>query len=253
MAKKDALNSLLDNIDADSDLNFYGVNLLDEKEFVMFIKRTEHLCRKSQEYDMWQKRTKAMAVNQNSDPLKDDAVCCPICGVQYEYAPAESHHHPITLFNLCVRNFQEWIDNQELSDKRPLDLVQEVMEKHLCNEVEHVVLCKHCHEKYHNGEQVTKEELQKIIDFKRAEKINNYPQTIKDLVLLKKEREARYMERRKIDNETTLGNLHEDTDVNELKASIINHINAEEFFEEIKEKYSNNGSTNNNEIKLENQ
>lgn len=247
--KKDGLNSLLENIDPDSDLNFYGMNLLDEKEFSLFIKKTEHLCRKSQEYDVWQKRTKAMAVNQNSDDSKNDAEYCPVCGVGYIYAPAESHHHPITLFNLCVKQFQEWIDNNELSNKRPLDLVQEVMDIHLCGEVEHVVLCKHCHEKYHNGEQVTKEELQKIIDFKRGSKINSYPQNIQDLLLLKKEREQKYKERRNNDNRSSLGSLQSNMELNELKFSILNHIEEDEFMQEINLKFGGLDQKNNMENK----
>ena len=114
MAKKE-LNSLLENIDPDSDLNFYGVDLLDEKAFTLFVKRNEFLCRKSQEYEMWSKRTKAFAINQNSDPERNDAEFCPICKISYEFASAESHHHPVTLFNIVVRHFQAWIDNNELS------------------------------------------------------------------------------------------------------------------------------------------
>ena len=177
------LNSLLENISAEDDLVFYGIDLMDEKMFTLFIKKTEFICRKSQEYDIWQRRTKSFAVNQNSDPDKDDSEHCPICGISYEYAAPESHHHPITLFNLCVKQFQIWIDNRELNDKRPLDLVQEVMETHLCGGVEHVVLCKHCHEKYHNGEKVTREELTKIIDYKRSLKLEAYPDTVKEVIL----------------------------------------------------------------------
>ena len=233
MAKKDALNSLLENIDPDSDLNFYGIDLLDEKAFTLFVKKTEFLCRKSQEYEMWSKRTKSFAVNQNSDPEKNDAEYCPICGINYEYANAESHHHPVTLFNLVVRHFQEWVDNQELNEKRPLDLVQEVMEKHLCGEVEHVVLCKHCHEKYHNGEKVTRDELQKIIDYKRSMKLNDYPQTLKDLMLLKKGHEKKYLDRRLEDSRSELGDLVQDKDRNEILAGIFSHIGAQEFYENI--------------------
>lgn len=233
MAKKDTVNSLLENIDPELDLNFYGIDLNDEKAFNLFIKKCEFLCRKSQEYDMWQKRTKALAVNQNKDENKNDSEYCPICGIGYEFAASESHHHPITLFNLCVNQFQEWIDDQELPDKRPLDLIQEVMEKHLCDEIEHVVLCKHCHEKYHNGEINIKTELQKIIDFKRSKKIDNYPDTVKELLNIKRRSEESIWKKRKDDQKETFQNIHEDLSQEDILGSIFSQINEREFFENL--------------------
>lgn len=233
MAKKDTVNSLLENIDPELDLNFYGIDLNDEKAFNLFIKKCEFLCRKSQEYDMWQKRTKALAVNQNRDENKNDSEYCPICGIGYEFAASESHHHPITLFNLCVKQFQEWVDDQELPDKRPLDLIQEVMEKHLCDEIEHVVLCKHCHEKYHNGEINIKTELQKIIDFKRSKKIDNYPDTVKELLDIKRRSEESIWKKRKDDQKETFQNIHEDLSQEDILGSIFSQINEREFFENL--------------------
>ena len=233
MAKKDNLNGLLENIDPELDLNFYGVDLNDEKAFNLFIKKCEFLCRKSLEYDMWAKRTKALAVNQNSNEELNDAENCPICKISYQYAQAESHHHPITLFNHCVRVFQDWIDNEELPDKRPLDLIQEVMEKHLCDEIEHVVLCKHCHEKYHNGEINIKTELQKIIDFKRSKKIDNYPDTVKELLDIKRRSEESIWKKRKDDQKETFQNIHEDLSQEDILGSIFSQINEREFFENL--------------------
>ena len=231
------LNSLLENISAEDDLVFYGIDLMDEKMFTLFIKKTEFICRKSQEYDIWQRRTKSFAVNQNPDPDKDDSEHCPICGISYEYAAPESHHHPITLFNLCVKQFQIWIDNRELNDKRPLDLVQEVMETHLCGGVEHVVLCKHCHEKYHNGEKVTREELTKIIDYKRSLKLEAYPDTVKEVILLKNAREEKYRQRRRKDNQQLLSDIIPgEISRDDLIGGIMEHIDAQEFYKEIKEK-----------------
>lgn len=170
----DLLYNLEGIVGDDDELIFYGVDILDEREFKKFIQRIEFLCRKSQEYDVWQKRTKMLAVHQNSDPNKCDSENCPICGIAYQYAPPESHHHPITLFNMVVAKFQEWVDNNILDDKQPLDLVFEVMFSHLTNRVEHVVLCKHCHERYHNGEYKTREALDIIIEYKREQEKLNY-------------------------------------------------------------------------------
>ena len=231
--KSDSTNGLLDNIDPEMDLEFYGVSLNDEKAFKLFIKKCEFLCRKSQEYEIWSKRTKALAVNQNEDPQKNDAENCPICSISYEYAQAESHHHPITLFNLVVRQFQEWIDDQIMTEKRPLDLIQEVMDKHLCNEVEYVVLCKHCHEKYHNGEHNTTKELQKIIDFKRSQKSKDYPLTLKEILDIKKQANQKIWEKRKKDQKETFGEIHSNISKEDILNDIFSQIEERDFYEEL--------------------
>ena len=231
--KSDSTNGLLDNIDPEMDLEFYGVSLNDEKAFKLFIKKCEFLCRKSQEYEIWSKRTKALAVNQNEDPQKNDAENCPICSISYEYAQAESHHHPITLFNLVVRQFQEWIDDQIMTEKRPLDLIQEVMDKHLCNEVEYVVLCKHCHEKYHNGEHNITKELQKIIDFKRSQKSKDYPLTLKEILDIKKQANQKIWEKRKKDQKETCGEIHSNISKEDILNDIFSQIEERDFYEEL--------------------
>lgn len=231
--KSDSTNDLLDNIDPEMDLEFYGVSLNDEKAFNLFIKKCEFLCRKSQEYEIWAKRTKALAVNQNEDPQKNDAENCPICSISYEYAQAESHHHPITLFNLVVRQFQEWIDDQIMTEKRPLDLIQEVMDKHLCNEVEYVILCKHCHEKYHNGEHNITKELQKITDYKRSQKSKDYPLTLKEILDIKKQANQKIWEKRKKDQKETFGEIHSDISKEDILNDIFSQIEERDFYEEL--------------------
>ena len=231
--KSDSTNDLLDNIDPEMDLEFYGVSLNDEKAFNLFIKKCEFLCRKSQEYEIWAKRTKALAVNQNEDPQKNDAENCPICLISYEYAQAESHHHPITLFNLVVRQFQEWIDDQIMTEKRPLDLIQEVMDKHLCNEVEYVILCKHCHEKYHNGEHNITKELQKITDYKRSQKSKDYPLTLKEILDIKKQANQKIWEKRKKDQKETFGEIHSDISKEDILNDIFSQIEERDFYEEL--------------------
>ena len=169
MNDKPITNPMLDlSYIRDDDVDFFGIDLADEKSFRLFIKLTEGLCRRTIEYQLWAKRTKMLAHEQNEDPDKDDSSFCPICGLSYEYVDPESHHHPITLFNLCVNTFQSWIDENELRNKQPLDLVYDVMQLHAMGKVEHVVLCKHCHEKYHNGLFEVKEAVDKIITFKRG-------------------------------------------------------------------------------------
>lgn len=169
MNDKPVTNPMLDlSYIRDDDVDFFGIDLADEKSFKLFIRLTENICRRTVEYTLWAQRTKMLACNQNEDPNKDDSSFCPICGLSYVYVDPESHHHPITLFNLCVNTFQSWIDENELRNKQPLDLVYDVMQLHAMGKVEHAVLCKHCHEKYHNGLFEVKEAVDKIITFKRG-------------------------------------------------------------------------------------
>ena len=171
----------------DDDVDFFGIDLADEKSFRLLIKLTEGLCRRTIEYQLWAKRTKMLAHEQNEDPEKDDSSFCPICALSYEYVDPESHHHPITLFNLCVNTFQNWIDENELKEKQPLDLVYDVMQLHAMGKVEHVVLCKHCHEKYHNGLFEVKEAVDKIIAFKRKRQEEEDKATMPEPLFLAKQ------------------------------------------------------------------
>lgn len=183
-------NPLLDLTSLDSDqYDWYGIDLADEKAFRKLIVLTEAICRRSVEYSLWAGRTKMLAKDQNEDTRLDDSSFCPICGLSYEYVDPESHHHPITLFNLVKNKFQSWIDSNDLSDKRPLDLAYEVMIDHAQNKIEHVVLCKHCHEKYHNGLFEVKEQVDKIMEFKRKRKEQVEKETLPEAIL--KEKAAR--------------------------------------------------------------
>lgn len=222
----DLLCNLDDIVGDDEEFIFYGINIMDEKEFKKFIQKIEFLCRKSQEYEVWQKRTKMLAVHQNPDPSRCDSETCPKCGIQYDYAAPESHHHPVTLFNLVVGTFQKWIDENLLEEKQPLDLVFEVMFLHLSNKVEHVVLCKHCHERYHNGEIKTREELDKIIEYKREQyKLTLTDEKLEEANLRKIERDLDKKERNQFRSEIL--NLNPEN-VNEIDLmDFINNRNIE--------------------------
>ena len=168
MNEKPNTNPMLDiSFLRDDDVDFFGIDLADEKSFRLLIKLTEGLCRRTIEYQLWAKRTKMLAHEQNEDPEKDDSSFCPICALSYEYVDPESHHHPITLFNLCINTFQNWIDENEL--------------------VEHIVLCKHCHEKYHNGLFEVKEAVDKIIAFKRKRQEEEDKATMPEPLFLAKQ------------------------------------------------------------------
>ena len=112
--------------------------MTNERSFVKCIKHLVKIARGSMSYASWQKITKY--------PVKE----CPICKESFEYVKPESHHHPLTIFDIFETCVQKHIDLDDLYEYTDLQIVEEVMEKHFAREVDYIVLCKHCHQKYHD-------------------------------------------------------------------------------------------------------
>ena len=118
---------------------WYKYDLGNEKQFVLCIKKLEFMVRKSFSYDSWQKRTK-YPVNW-----------CPICRDNFDWVKPETHHYPQTLFEIVEGVLQKHIDLNDLDDFTDFDICQEIMDAHFQKKVNYIVLCKHCHEKYHDN------------------------------------------------------------------------------------------------------
>jgi len=138
---------------------WYRYDLSNEKQFVLCIKKLEFMVRKSFSYDSWQKRTKY--------PVSE----CAICNESFEWVKPETHHHPQTLFDIVEGILQKHIDLNDISDFTDFDICQEIMDAHFQKKVNYVVLCKQCHEKYHDNHPDILEEIdaaqiaqKKIID-----------------------------------------------------------------------------------------
>jgi transcription elongation factor Elf1 len=117
---------------------WYKYDLSNQAQFVRCIKQLEFLVRKSFSYDSWQKRTK-YAVSE-----------CPICGESFEFVKPESHHHPQTLFAITEGVLQKHIDLNDIDDYTDFQICEEIMQLHFDKKVSFIVLCKHCHDKYHS-------------------------------------------------------------------------------------------------------
>ena len=115
-----------------------GFDLSKEKQYTMVIKKLEFIIRKSLQYDIWQKRSK-IGVDT-----------CPICEESLHFLKPESHHYPATLFDIVDQVLQEHIHENTLDEQNDLDIAQEVLSKHMRNTIDYIVLCKQCHEKYHD-------------------------------------------------------------------------------------------------------
>ena len=118
---------------------WYQYDLSNERKFIQCIKHLEMMVRRSMSYTSWQKRSK-YAVSS-----------CPICSENFGYVRAESHHHPVTLFDIVETILQKHIDLNDLNDFTDFQIAEEIMAQHFAKKVDYIVLCKHCHEKYHDN------------------------------------------------------------------------------------------------------
>jgi len=117
---------------------WYDVDLSNPTKFIRCIKQLEFMCRKSFSYAVWQKRTKY--------PISS----CPICGDSFEFVAPETHHFPRTLFSITEDILQKHIDLDDLDDFTDFEIADEIMHAHTNKKVAYIVLCTHCHAKYHS-------------------------------------------------------------------------------------------------------
>jgi hypothetical protein len=118
---------------------WYKFDLGNERHFAGCVKKLEFLCRKSLAYDSWQKRTKY--------PVS----VCPVCSDSFQWVKPETHHYPETMFDICEGVLQKHIDLNDLDDYTDFQICDEIMQAHFEKKVSYVVLCKSCHEKYHDN------------------------------------------------------------------------------------------------------
>ncbi len=146
--------------------DWMGFDLSKEKQYSLLIKKLEFLIRKSIQYDIWQKRSKIGIKN------------CPVCEESLYSLKPESHHYPLTLFDIVDNCLQQHIQENNLDSLNELDIVQEVMTKHNTNNIDYVVLCKQCHERYHDDFPST---VQKMPDAFSVQKKERYDYRHKDI------------------------------------------------------------------------
>jgi len=151
-----------------------GFDLANEKKYALLIKKLEFLIRKSIQYDIWQKRSK-IGIQE-----------CPICMESLYYLKPESHHFPETLFDVVDNILQHHIHENDLDSLNELDIVQEVLSKHNTNNINYIVLCKQCHEKYHDDVPATVKEMPEAFAKQKKDRYDyrhkniNKPEKIKD-------------------------------------------------------------------------
>lgn len=152
MAKKRMVDFLPENTE---ELLWYGMDVTDSRDFRKIVNKIKFAIRKSFEYDIWQSRSK-----QHVDE-------CPVCGDNFQFMVAETHHYPETIDDVVSDYLQEKIMTNTINDYTGFKIMEDVMFQHLLGKVNYIVLCKTCHERFHNNDPEyilkVKEAYQKIM------------------------------------------------------------------------------------------
>jgi hypothetical protein len=110
-----------------------------EKEHIKFVKNVETAVRRSNEYHYW--------TSYITDALGHTT--CSLTKESMHECSVEIHHHPITLYNICVAVIQDCMNKQEKFCS--FDIATKIIELHFQDRVGYIPLLSSLHEKYHNS------------------------------------------------------------------------------------------------------
>jgi hypothetical protein len=145
--------------ESQNELLWYSYNMSEERDFKSAVKAVQKICRSSLEYDLWQTRSKAGSEK------------CPCCNEYYSYIKAETHHYPKTMFDICEQVVEKHVFDNTIDELSGFGICQEVMNEHFLGNVDFIVLCKSCHEKFHAGHPEVSKQVAEIF----AAQKNNKP------------------------------------------------------------------------------
>lgn len=114
-------------------------NFENEASYKKFIKNTELLVRRCNEYKLWK--------NYIIDVLQVNS--CMITNESIDQVTIEVHHHLPSLYTLVCSLVNKKIENSQ--EFCSFDIAHEAIELHFKNKIGYVTLVKTLHEKFHNG------------------------------------------------------------------------------------------------------
>jgi len=138
----------------EEELLWYKYDLADPKDLSKAIVKLKNGAKSTLEYEVWARQTKQ---NKNTDNSK-----CRVCGEYYNFIKADTHHHPKTISEVIEDVINEEVMKNTMVDNTYLDMLQKIMMKHFLKDVDYIVLCTHCHEKYHNNDPVVFNKVKEI-------------------------------------------------------------------------------------------
>ncbi len=130
-------------------------DLNEEKVFSRYIKKIEQLFRQSYSYKFWVKMQYAKRT-----------LICPFSGINgdVQYNLLELHHHPFTLYDLCIKQQEKVIRIYETNKKYDeryhvlnqvpeFDVIRVIQDQHLIDLVPYIPLAETYHKWYHQTQQ----------------------------------------------------------------------------------------------------
>lgn len=142
--EKDTIKSNVEKLELYSDEHPFSLRLRvrnfdSETDYKKFIKNTEMLIRRCNEYKLW--------TNYIKDVLQHNV--CMITSETNVEVTIDIHHHIPSLFVLVTALINEKIENN--IDFCSFDIASEAIKLHFENRIGYVCLVKTIHEKFHNG------------------------------------------------------------------------------------------------------
>lgn len=144
MTDKITIESNVENLELYSDSYPFRLalkikNFENEVDYKKFLKNTEMLIRRCNEYKLWR--------DYIVDVLQVNT--CMITSESMEQVSLDLHHHIPSLFSLVSALVNKKIEDQ--LEFCTFDIAQEAIELHFKNKIGYVMLLKSMHEKFHNG------------------------------------------------------------------------------------------------------
>jgi hypothetical protein len=120
-------------------LSLRARNFENEAEYKRFVKNTEMLVRRCNEYKLWKDYIiDVLQINE-----------CMITHESIDQVSIEVHHHIPSMYTLICSLVNKKLDNSQ--EFCTFDIAQEAIELHFKNKIGYVTLIKSLHEKFHNG------------------------------------------------------------------------------------------------------
>lgn len=121
--------------------SFYTSDIYDEKEFTRFVKQTEKMIRRSNEYSAY--------IGHLRNEI-DLSTCAFLNNVNDEMAEIEFHHYPFTLYDIVTIVIEDMLSKDEALST--FKVSKKVMELHFNNYIGLIPLSKTVHELTHAGQ-----------------------------------------------------------------------------------------------------
>jgi hypothetical protein len=132
--------SLEEPLPNDGEYFWWGYDMSKDKVINRLVKNIMYIVRKTPEYSYWAKNAKTYG----------DDTCC-VCEIPYDKLSnrVDTHHYPLTLYEIIFNKLDIMIDNETIFNYTPLEFCKLIIDDHINGKVDFINICHFCHDKYH--------------------------------------------------------------------------------------------------------